>query len=95
MEHKAVEAGVLTDKRGNVVEMEPGLCLWCGEYVEEGRDLAGATRPFDPCWNADGDFGCNDAPDAGDDGCGDHARPYDLALRVLGYGPNGCSRVAA
>lgn len=89
---KAVPAGTLKAADGRTIPMEPGPCLWCGEYVEEGRDMAGATRPFDPCWQQDGDFGCNASPEASDDGCGDHARPYDLALYLLGIGYDGKPR---
>ncbi len=63
--------------------MTPGPCLWCEEYVESGRDIAGSTNPLDPAWHNDGDFGCDDAPEATNDACGNHARPYDLAIILL------------
>lgn len=72
------------DDRGVVVAMRPGPCLWCGQWVESGREMAGATNPYDPCWQADGDFGCDASPETNEEGCGDHARPYDLAVRLLG-----------
>src|SRR6185295_18825593 len=34
--------------------MEPGLCLWCEEWVEVGREEAGSTSPFDPAWRGGG-----------------------------------------
>jgi predicted transcriptional regulator len=77
VKHDAVEAGVLRSERGEVIPMEAGPCLFCWRYVEEGRDMAGATRPFDPCWQANGDFGCDDSPECG------HFRPYDAALLRL------------
>ncbi len=79
----ATPAMILRNAEGRVFPMKAGPCLWCGEWVESGRDAAGATDPYDPCWNVDGDFGCDRSPDADDDGCGDHARPYDLALRMI------------
>ena len=80
---KAVKAGTLFGANGRPIPMKAGPCLWCGEWVEEGRDMAGATDPFDPCWNIDGDFGCDKSPESCGEGCGDHARPYDLARRLL------------
>lgn len=69
---------------GKEIKMLPGDCIWCGQYVEEGREDAGATNPFDPCWQTeDGDFGCNNSPETCEEGCGNHARPYDLALAIL------------
>ena len=64
--------------------MTSGPCLWCGEYVESGRDIAGSTNPLDPAWHNDGDFGCDNSPQATFEGCGNHARPYDLAIILLG-----------
>jgi len=84
MIYPAVPLKPLINARGKEIKMEPGYCIWCGQYVEEGRDEAGATNPQDPCWQANGDFGCDYAPDANDEGCGNHARPYDLARRILG-----------
>ena len=83
MRHKATEAGVLKNARGREVKMAAGPCIFCGEWVEEGREEAGATNPFDPCWHVGGDFGCWANPVTGEDGTGDHMRPYDLALRLL------------
>ncbi|MEN6550006.1 MAG: hypothetical protein ABFE07_28515 [Armatimonadia bacterium] len=79
-----VPTKVVLDGRGLAIRMEPGPCLWCGLWVVSGREVAGATNPYDPCWHADGDFGCDESPETGEDGCGDHARPYDLAVRLLG-----------
>ena len=61
------------------VGSDPGECLWCGEEVTSERDAAGCTRPDDPAWAADGDFGCGKSPETTDDGVGDHARPSDAA----------------
>ena len=79
----AVPQEPLLNARGFIISMAAGPCLWCHAWVESGRDEAGATNPFDPCWNADGDFGCDDSPEASEEGCGDHARPYDLARLLL------------
>ena len=73
---------------GRTVTATPGPCLWCGEWVTIGRKEAGATNPLDPFWNVDGDFGCSESPETifgdGDDaGTGDHARPFDLAVRLV------------
>jgi len=65
-------------------EMIAGPCLYCGQWVEHGRDESGATNPEDAAWHIDGDFGCSAVliPDEDDPSeppsCGDHARPYDL-----------------
>lgn len=77
--------GTFCDARGNLVEMVPGDCLWCGQHVVVGREEAGATNPNDPAWKTeDGDFGCDHSPEAGQEGCGSHARPFDLARKILG-----------
>ena len=66
---------------------DPGECLWCGEYVESQRDLAGATCPLDPAWaTEDGDFGCDESPETTDDGVGSHARPEDARRWLLERG---------
>jgi len=65
-----------------IVTAKPGPCLWCGRYVTIGRKEAGATNPLDPCWNDDGDFGCASSPWTDAEGTGDHARPFDLAVRI-------------
>ena len=65
------------------LRLAAGPCLWCGQVVEEGRDMAGATNPYDPCWHVDGAFGCDDSPETDSEGVGSHARPYDLAVRLL------------
>jgi hypothetical protein len=67
--------------------MDPGPCIWCGQWVESKREEAGSTNPFDPCWaTEDGDFGCDQSPEANAEGCGDHDLPYDLALHILKLG---------
>jgi hypothetical protein len=91
VKRKAVKAGVLRDAQGRIVSMESGPCLWCDEWVEEDRDGAGATRPFDPCWQHDGDFGCDMSPETCKKGVGSHARPYDLILAMQGIGYDGKS----
>lgn len=63
--------------------MREGARIFCGEHVESGRDIAGATDPLDPCWHVDGDFGCPNSPLNDKDGTGDHCRPYDLARMIL------------
>jgi hypothetical protein len=73
----------MKDARGREIKMEPGYCIWCGHYVEEGREMSGATNPLDPAWQVDGDFGCDQSPQSNDDGVGDHMRPYDLAIRLM------------
>ena len=80
---KAVPAGILTNARGREIPMNPGPCIWCGEWVESDRDGAGCTNPFDPAWQINGDYGCDQSPESCNEGCGDHARPYDLALKLL------------
>lgn len=81
---KAAPMKVLYGARGNIVPMRSGPCLWCGQWVEQGREIAGATNPYDPAWHNDGDFGCDESPESNDDGCGSHARPYDLARLIMG-----------
>lgn len=56
----------------------PGPCIWCGQWVEDGREISGATDPNDPAWHDDGDFGCEGNPLTGDDGVGGHARISDV-----------------
>jgi hypothetical protein len=69
---------------GDEIKMVPGDCLWCGQWVTSEREVAGATDPEDACWaTEDGDFGCSDAPETCEEGCGSHARPYDLAIRLM------------
>jgi hypothetical protein len=80
---RAVPTGTLRNARGKEVSMEAGPCLWCGQWVESNRDMAGATAPLDPCWQVDGDFGCDASPETNREGVGDHARPYDLARKPL------------
>lgn len=82
-QHKATPAQPLKTADGRVIPMTPGFCLWCQQYVDVGRDIAGSTDPLDPAWHVDGDFGCPSAPDTDDDGTGGHARPYDLARAIL------------
>lgn len=83
-QYKAVPVGELRNARGESVEMDPGDCLWCGEYVTSQRNAAGATNPLDPCWATEGgDYGCDASPETCEEGCGDHARPYDLARAIL------------
>lgn len=87
--NKAVPAGVLRNGKGRILPMTgKHRCLWCGYDVTEGRDMAGATRPFDPCWQIGGDFGCDQSPAASDDGCGDHYTRWDAALHSLGLSYN-------
>lgn len=81
--YKAVPVKPLLDARGEVVPMEPGPCLWCGQWVTVGREEAGSTSPYDPAWQVDGDYGCNESPETNEDGCGDHIRPYDVARMLL------------
>lgn len=82
--YKAVPAGELKNASGKLIKMEMGPCLWCGEWVESRRDEAGSTNPFDPCWaTREGDYGCDASPETCEEGCGSHARPYDLALALL------------
>jgi len=59
-------------------DFTPGPCIWCGDWVECGRELAGSTNPKDPAWHVDGNFGCCGSPFTDEDGVGDHARSYDL-----------------
>lgn len=74
----------LLDARGRPIQMTPGPCLWCREEVTSQREAAGATNPHDPAWaTEEGDYGCNESPETNNDGCGDHARPYDLARRLI------------
>jgi hypothetical protein len=82
--NKATPVITLKDARGNVIPMTPGECLWCHQWVEVGREEAGSTNPYDPAWNNEGDFGCDSAPESNEEGCADHARPYDLARLILG-----------
>lgn len=78
-EYDAVPVKLPLDAGGNPIPMEEGECLWCGQWVVVGRDIAGSTDPQDPAWHIDGDFGCDESPETNEEGVGDHARPYDLA----------------
>lgn len=89
MQVSAVPAMTLRDERGRVIPMEAGPRLYCGRWVEEGRDIAGAQRPLDPCWHENGDFGCDSSPWAPEDSCGDHIRPFDVIRMDLGYNRDG------
>jgi len=71
-----------------------GPCLWCRQHVVSGRKESGATNPLDAAWMTPlerdydvyvggGDFGCDQSPETCEDGCGGHARPYDLAILLL------------
>jgi len=72
------------DARGLPIRLDPGPCLWCLHGVESKREEAGAQIPDDPCWaTEDGDFGCYASPESNTEGCGDHARPYDLARLLM------------
>ena len=65
---------------------DPGPCLFCDQYVESGRVLAGApdsTSFQDPCWHVDGDFGCEASPLTDEEGTGDHIRPSDVRRLLL------------
>lgn len=75
------DAPSVKTRRGTIKATE-GPCLWCGRFVTIGRKEAGATNPLDPCWNDNGDFGCDRSPWTDADGIGDHARPFDLAVRL-------------
>lgn len=71
-------------RSGAAPPMVEGDCMWCGQHVRPRRVEAGATREDDPAWaTSDGDYGCDSSPETCEDGCGSHARPYDLALRIL------------
>jgi hypothetical protein len=75
--------------RTQAIEWTPDICLWCGQYVESRRKEAGApdsTANTDPCWaTQDGDFGCDMAPDANAEGCGDHATKQNAAQWLLTF----------
>lgn len=86
---KAAPVRPLMNARGEVVPMTPGPCLWCGRWVEIGREEAGSTNPYDPAWCEDGDYGCDDSPESNDEGVGDHCRPYDVARMILQGQTNG------
>ena len=47
-----------------------GICHQCGQVIVDGRADSGATE-YDPM-TLDGDFGCDDSPDTGEDGVGSH-----------------------
>jgi len=86
--YHAVPAQIVRDGYGDEVPMEAGPCLWCGQWVEEGREMAGATNPLDPCWHHEGDFGCMESPETSEEGCGSHMRPFDLAVFALHLDPS-------
>jgi hypothetical protein len=54
-------------------------------FAKHPRTIADChTRADDPAWcTEDGDYGCDKSPESGPDGCGDHARAYDLALMLV------------
>ena len=80
----AIPAGKLLSASGKEIPMEEGPCIWCGEYVTSKREEAGCTNPFDPAWaTEDGDYGCECSPETNEEGTGDHARPFDLAYRIM------------
>jgi hypothetical protein len=47
-------------------------CLWCAERIRDGRDESGYTGDGADWMTDDGDFGCGDSPDSGEDGTGGH-----------------------
>lgn len=47
-------------------------CLWCGQDLVDGREESGYTGKGPDWMTEDGDFGCGDSPDTGDDGTGGH-----------------------
>jgi hypothetical protein len=65
-------------------KIEPGPCLWCGQFVTDESEAAGAPEGSPPAWAAsDGDYGCDASPETCDEGCGAHARPNDAARWLL------------
>lgn len=74
---------VLKFRDGRTLRADPGACIWCQQRVETGRRMSGTTDPYDPAWQVHGDFGCDRSPITDEEGVGDHARPYDLALETL------------
>ena len=80
---KVADRPVLVYADGRRVAADPGLCLWCGRWVETGRRMSGATNPMDPAWQDEGDFGCDLSPMTNEEGTGGHSRPWDLALAIL------------
>lgn len=73
----------LFNSRGEIISMEAGPCLWCGLHVESDREMAGSTMPYDPAWHYNGNFYCDKSPESTEHFCGDHVRPYDLAVYLM------------
>lgn len=66
---------------------ETGCCLWCGEYVTDQSEEAGAPETSSPAWaTQDGDYGCDQSPETCTEGCGSHALRSDAAGWLLALG---------
>jgi len=77
----------------------PGPCIFCGEWVEDRSVESGAPEWAQPAWaTEDGDYGCDDNPITGPNGCGGHIRPHDtwLTCAQLEYmGPQSTAELRA
>ena len=47
-------------------------CLWCGEDLVDGKEESCFTGEGPDYMTDDGDYGCNESPDTGEDGTGSH-----------------------
>lgn len=65
-------------------------CLWCRQGLVDGKEESGFTGEGPDYMLPDGDFGCGDSPDTGEDGTGSHT-PDEFEtkdghlIRVTGY----------
>ena len=65
-------------------------CLWCGQSLVDGREESGFTGEGPDYMTKDGDYGCDDSPDTGEDGTGSHTPNRfttwdDHVIRVTEY----------
>ena len=61
-------------------------CLWCGCVVDwdPPADTSDPRQVGD--WNDDGDFGCGESPDTGEDGTGGHVTRDDVRAMLHDLG---------
>lgn len=60
----------------------PTTCIWCKRRLTDGRLESGWTGTG-PDWMDDGDFGCGESPNTGEDGTGRHIGRASLRALLL------------
>lgn len=72
--------------RNNILIIpETDICLFCGQWVVDGRDESGYTG-LNPDWMTDnGDFGCDGNPITTREGCGGHWTRYDVVSLYVAH----------